>query len=497
MTIAPHDKLSDELFDVVANQLFELQSDPAYSKPEIEAWLVGAELPVLTNIDVSMSQLVKTHRITLKELEFEAFDNASQPFWLEILGKLKNVYFERCVFRCAKLPLGGTAVWFSDCRFENPWVVTMGKNPQPLLEIGDPVYNACEFAGVVSLSNDEVDEETLGQYGVVFQDCKMRSLYLSAINLRTRLYVALPEVPGVFSGDRYSTHKTLEDFIAIAAVFKKDFDLSYLHVGSANFERCTFEEGIKLSGFVCDSIGFNSCDVDGRFGFDHASAKNVRVTDCHFKRSVIFDFSLIDVLLFKTSSFEQILSLEHSEIADCIGIGSCSMGKPPNFLNCCLSDEVIRDADRETFRIIKNSFDAVGNNIEANRYFSYEMNAYLKELRRNPKMNRAERWLLELNRAISDHGQNYWKPLLLIAFLPVLYCLASTSYERQWLYGLDPRLDIVLSTLAQYANHYASSFGIAFSERAKGIELITLLLGLLLSTLIWHFLVAIRRHKRR
>jgi hypothetical protein len=115
--------------------------------------------------------------------------------------------------------------------------------------------------------------------------------------------------------------------------------------------------------------------MNSRVDIGHVHAKNVSVRDCHFKRSVIFDFSAMDVLLFNTSSFEQILSLEYSEIGDCIAISSCAMGKPPNFLNCRLADDAIQNADRETFRIIKNAFDGVGNNIEANRYFSYEMNA--------------------------------------------------------------------------------------------------------------------------
>jgi hypothetical protein len=248
---------------------------------------------------------------------------------------------------------------------------------------------------------------------------------------------------------------------------------------------------------VCDRLSFNSCNIDGRFALDHAYAKKDNVRDCHFKRSVILDPSVIDILLFNASSFEQILSLEYSEIGDCIAISSCAMGKPPNFLNCRLAEDAVRNADRETFRIIKNSFDAVGNNIEANRYFSYEMNAYLKELRQSSKGHRAERWLLELNRAISDHGQNYWKPLLFIFPIPILYWLASIGYEEQWLYGIDPKLDWALGNLAYSVNKYASNFGIAFPKRAEGIEFIVLLLGLLLSTLVWHFLVAVRRHKRR
>lgn len=497
MSMKIHDKLSEELIDLVAKQLYELQDSPVYSKPDVVTWLAGAVPPVFNNVEVAMERLVKAHRIRLKELTFNPLVDAHQPLWLDVLNKLKNIYFEQCDFSASELILKNAAIWYDECRFGKHWSVTMGKNPQALVDAGDPVYNACQFSGEVSIDGNETDEETLGLYGVVFQDCKMRSLFVGPMNLTTRLYVAPSEPIDVINKDRHNTHKTLQDLSAISTVFKKELDLNHLHVGEVGLTNCVFDDGINLSGFVCDRLSLNSCDVDGRFSLDGAHAKKVDFRDSHFKRSVIFDGGIYEVLLFSASSFEQILSLENSEVAEFIGLVSCSLGKQPNFLNCHLSQAVIDVADRETFRIVKNSFDAVGNNIEANRYFSYEMNAYLKELRQNAKGRVGERWLLELNHLISDHGQNYWKPLRLIFILPILYGLALVGYQEQWLYDIDPKLDLVLGNLSHCLNQYAVNFGIGFPKRAEGIEFIALLLGLVLSGLVWHFLVAIRRHKRR
>lgn len=49
------------------------------------------------------------------------------------------------------------------------------------------------------------------------------------------------------------------------------------------------------------------------------------------------------------------------------------------------SDLAAERTDRETFRIIKHSFDAVGNHIEANKYFAHEMQACRRELRKDAK----------------------------------------------------------------------------------------------------------------
>lgn len=254
-----HHKLSLHLIDLLAKELFELQgSKQLYGEEEILTWLVGAVSPVFNNIDVAMEQMVNSHRIYLKDLEFRAWDEADQPLWLDVLGKLKNIYFENCEFHCTKLALNHAATWYEGCKFSQPWFVTMGKNPEGLVERGDSLYNACEFSKGVSLYGDDVDEETLGLYGIVFQDCKMTSLYVNAMNLAARLYVAPVEPVHVFKPNRHGTPMTLENFQVFSTVFKKAFDLSRLHFGEIQFSGCTFEEGVDLSGLVCDRLGLDS-----------------------------------------------------------------------------------------------------------------------------------------------------------------------------------------------------------------------------------------------
>lgn len=107
------------------------------------------------------------------------------------------------------------------------------------------------------------------------------------------------------------------------------------------------------------------------------------------------------------------------------------------------------------------------------------------------------RWLIELNKWVSDHGQNYWKPLVLILILPIVYGVVLLGHQEQWLYGLNPMVDLVLGRLSHWANLYASYFGLGIAKPADGVAFISLLFGLVLSGLIWHFLVAVRRHRRR
>lgn len=493
----PTYEFAEALITDLAAQISSLEDDTSYSQPVIIKWLVEQNSSLINNF-AAIENLLNANRIKIDGFEFPSFDASNPPLWVEVLGKIPNLYFDHCTFECESIPFEKTAVWFDHCEFKTLWSVTLGKNLEALTEPGDALYSACKFLRPVTLAGRSIHEDTLGLYDIVFENCDIGILYIQQVSLNTRLYGAIANIPDDINADKFSLPKNLEALFIISATFKKPLELGHLHIGHLHLSRLTFEDSVDFNGLISNFVSFVSCNLNGSFSLSHAHAKQVSFSDCHFRRSAVFDFGAFEDLLFKTSSFEQILSLEYAQITDCIGLGSCSTSKPPNFLNCQLSHEVIRTADRETFRIIKNSFDAVGNNIEANRYFSYEMNAYLKELRHSSKGRRAERWLLELNGLISDHGQNYWRPLGFILILPFLYGLAVRGYEGQWLYGLDPRLDFVLGRLAQCANQYAMNFGFGFPKRTNdGIEFIALFLGVALSGLLWHFLVAVRRHKRR
>lgn len=490
-------EFSQSLAVHVAEHLFQLQSDHVYSSNEILYWLLDQHEPKFTNINAFADEIVSANKIKLSNFTFESFDERDPPLWIEVLAKIRNIHFESCIFECEKLTLKDTAFWFDRCQFGTRWFVSVGRNTSALTEPGDALFEECEFPGSVLIGGADIDEETLGRYELIFGDCNIKDLILDRVTVPKRLYSAIPSLPDFIASDRHGTKKGLESLMAFFVIFKKSLDLKHYHVGEVFFENATFREGGNLSGFTCESLLFSSCNIEGRFDFSRGEAKKVRFTDCHFERSAIFDGSKAEVFLFSASSFDHVLSMEEAEVSKCISLRSCPFGKPPNFLNCNLSDEVIRTADRETFRIIKNSFDSVGNNLEANRYYAFEMNAYLTELRDDSKGMFFERWLLELNGFLSEHGQNYWRPLAGILMLPVLYWLAGVSYREQWLYGLDTRLDYLLQNLAMILNGYARSVVWFLPDNAKGIEFIALLLGVLLSTLVWHFLVAVRRHKRR
>lgn len=69
---------------------------------------------------------------------------------------------------------------------------------------------------------------------------------------------------------------------------------------------------------------------------------------------------------FRNATFNSGLDLENANLKEM-----------PNFLNVKL---LSNNTNRETLRIIKHSFDKVGNHIEANKYFSLEMERHKNDM---------------------------------------------------------------------------------------------------------------------
>lgn len=74
--------------------------------------------------------------------------------------------------------------------------------------------------------------------------------------------------------------------------------------------------------------------------------------------------------------FEKVLDRSFATNKDDIALSSVRYTIPPDFLGLALAHGAKAGGDRETFHLIKHSFEAVANRVEANRFFGLEMEAY-------------------------------------------------------------------------------------------------------------------------
>ncbi len=166
----------------------------------------------------------------------------------------------------------------------------------------------------------------------------------------------------------------------------------------------------------------------------------------------------------------------------------------PNFLNVDVS---FKNTMRETFRIIKNSFDDAGNQIEANNFFIEEMKAYRKEL----KVNRGswfERFILFSNRWISNFGGSYIMPIGWLVASIILYTVII-HWHNSFFIRNEFFWHSSFNVLSIEANNLAKNF-LPFSRfliDKSGIEFISLFFYIWFAVLIWQIIVAVKRHTQR
>lgn len=412
-----------------------------------------------------------------------------------LLAVVRNIHFKACQFYTHSIAAhdGLGSFHFEDCTFHALW-------QQPLAETtptGPVLYKTCTFEQGVEVTGSGLD---VG-YQALFSNCNINQLTLKDLNLKDAKVFAntldgmatvrslrlqdchintkftLDNVAGIELVDLLSSEFS-EKFTMIACGVRQLKIVNTNFNGLADFYQTRFESFRIQKAIFRDFSGFEDCV----FGKDGTCGGKIEL------RYVTF-YSFIN---FRQACFNLPLDFRNTNRAD-----------QPNFLDSTFSDSARLGTDRETFRIIKQSFEAVGNRIEANVFFANEMDAYRRELRQRRRDNHehiphTEELLLLLNALISRHGQSYGWPLLWLLGTAGLFALQQANWPHRWV-AMPAGLAHWLGPIGELLNAWAK--GLVFFQplyaKFEGQEALILLVGVALSTFAWHFLVAVRRHNRR
>lgn len=403
------------------------------------------------------------------------------------LRKLKAMQFNFCQFNTNNLLLDNITCFFSDCIFINDW------SCPPCLKWGgqENIYQSCTFKGNVSNYSSEDRNEMFSTYSVPLFD------YFCTFKGNIEFENVKFKKPFFYS--------SVEQNIKKKKVIKKIY-----------FKDCIFEDIFKLNNFkICD---FSCKDTvftkKSKFEFKNNVVNDFEIKNSNFKvlvdcfetkfksfkieKSIFEKFTAFEncafgekgnadnIAIFKYATFLDFITFRESSFYNGLDFQKTNLKDYPNFLDIYVE---LKNTNRETFRIIKHSFDKVGNNIEANKFFAYEMN---KE-REDTKFKKSpSKWLaLQFNHFISDFGQSFLFPLGLIIYFLCLqflvFCLVDSykideGYLRDFWIGL---------------NHTIHNF-IPFKKfLVEGKEFISLMFLIIYSTLIYNFVVAVKRITKR
>lgn len=443
----------------------------------------------------ALEQRLSMQSLTISSMQFEACSGFHTTLAANFLSVIPNAYFHNCVFQTTSIGQFDRASRFNfeGCTFYAPWAQRLPDTPinAPLL------FSGCVFEeGIeVSLGGDEFG------CGALFGGCEIGQLTLRNLTLNhAKVFDSTADAPSKlrnlrldnceihakFSLDNVSGIDTVElsnsnfheKFSMVGCVVRKLQIVNTNFKKLADFYETSFEMfGIEKSIFK-DFAGFERCV----FGRSDAVGGKVEL------RYVTF-YSFIN---FRQVHFNLALDLRNTNLAE-----------PANFLDCSFSEFARNGTLRETFRIIKQSFESVGNRIEANSFFAHEMDAYRRELReaRRAKQQlipRTEELLLSLNAWFSCHGQSYGRPLVWLLGTAALFALQQANWPNRWV-SMPALLADWLVPVGHFLNAWAKGLVIFQPLYAKyeGQEALILLVAVALSTFTWHLLVAVRRHNRR
>ncbi len=259
-------------------------------------------------------------------------------------------------------------------------------------------------------------------------------------------------------------------------------------------------------------------------------------------KSIFNDFAGFENCIFGTSdnlieelaefeyvTFKDILTLRNTKFLSGLDIENINLQNDANFLKTKVE---LKNTPRETFRLIKHSFDKIGNILEANKFYSLEIQKKEKELKVNLPKGFFEWIVFKIHDISSKHSQDwllslYWITVitLLYSHLKVFSCQENIEYYVIPLilniiificillkYTISRNINITHKTLSVLIMYFIYSFISKdtfledFSNNINPFSIMTgdtiltfstLIYKAIIAYLIYQFIVSIRQGTRR
>ncbi|WP_165722099.1 MULTISPECIES: hypothetical protein [unclassified Pseudoalteromonas] len=464
------EKLSDfyeDLRRLILNEAFSESKVPAHERVEV------------------LKQMI----IHLKDIQFPDRDPRDAFDYFELFKMLKGLHFDNSTISFDSLNLPDIQLFFQDCIFKNTWYI------YPFSIIEDISYQTlfqnCTFQREVTSSLMEDSRSTLQLENHIFNDCifnkhlsLFRGTYKKNIFNNTDRYIQkIPELNLVnceFEGELSLNKSEVGTLKIYGIVFKgkvelKECVIKYTLISNVNFKSLFDAYKTKFNHFKMNQSIFD--DFSGFEKCEFGCIDNTCLEKIEFEYVTFLNFTN-----FRKAKFYNGLDFEHTNLKE-----------SPNFLNAEIN---YKNTNRETFRIIKHSFDKIGNQIEANKYFALEMKKYKEELKAKKGLS-AEKAVLWLNESISNFGSSIFTPLFLMVMTSVIYYFSILGYENNYLYKIYEPLNEYIICIANIGNTFAKGIPPYGRFLKEGMEFVTLIYHILFLTFTWHFLVAVKRCTKR
>lgn len=431
------------------------------------------------------NRVLKNINIVISDINLNADTDEELSIIKQVLNLFLGIRFINCTINVSNLTdTEDEAIQkfdFVNCSFEKEWFLN---NFMPIDNVHDDIiYNNCKFKKTVLFEKEDNKASEIN-YTQFNDSCKFEeSIVIDSVTFNKKLFTEYIEVKKleftecIFNDKFFLTSK--ENVIKNEMKKTCSKDHSFNKIEKLSFTNCEFNkkmvlEGIKVGEFNCYNTDFlnvvkiNCCNFDN-FKIERSIFKIITIfEDSYFKKLVNFDYV----------TFNKKLNLSNSEFEKGLNLTNTNLDDSVNFLNTKIND--VEETNRETFRIIKRSFDAIGNVIEANKYYAYEMQAYQRE-----KLNCIDYIVFRINKIVSNFGQNWMLALVwLLATLLIFFYLFTSFSNGCYEFSIINYIDFI---------------SLKYPDKETSTSAITIwyLNKVLTSFFLYHFIISTRRQTTR
>lgn len=387
---------------------------------------------------------------------------------------------------------------YTYCHFEKDIVV---ESSGEVKEIASNIFQECVFKGGVELKNLAFTETVFS-----FPDLESPYRDASAEYLlgydEERLYIKSLVIDSCIFSKDFKLNGFNKEYLDNIKKENLDYNPECLIINNLEVKNTKFKSKLEIKNRIIENINFNNSNVEKVF-----DAFGSRFYKSCFYKSIFEDFAGFEKVEFGLegqdveayqakfiyTTFMSFSNFRQTKFYSGLDFENSNLKEQPNFLKTEISS---KNTNRETFRIVKYSFDARGNTLEANRFFVQEMKAFKNELKEEGDF--WDKLVYNVNDLISEFGRNYiraitWLIISLISYTILLYL--HDWYFNNFDYFIWKKLEWIWIFLNDIAKNFLPFS--RFLGSKSGFEFISLFFYIWFGILIWQIVVSVKRHTQR
>lgn len=503
-----HKGVLSEFYDLlriyIAEFIRSIPSNPFLGAQDIlnspaKSFRLGSNLDIAEMIrsddlsDYEVKDLIRKYNkedeIVLSNINFPYRDNRDDYDYFKLLELFNGVHLLDCHLYLGDWRLEDVSFFFQGCKFYNWFDITPIRM---LSNDNNCLFSECEFKTKVRLSPTEL-YSIFEDY--LFSGCIFRDL----LRLEN---VTFEKEPFLDIDERELKLSTLEIYNCNfnGGLKLNNMRISYLWIESTNFLIGLWILKASISTFNCINVVMDGLFDASGSSFGRAKFNRTKFLDVADFEGVNFgkfngEYLESDghITIFKYVTFMTASNFKNTYFFYSLDFENVDLREQPNFLKSYVNSY---NTNRETFRIIKNSFDSRGNTLEANRFFVLEMKAFKQELKEEGSY--WDKIVYNMNDFLSEFGANYIRPIVILLVSIVLYTIID-YFHKDYFSSHDYFVSGSLEPFWEFLNDLAKNF-LPFSKflaKKDGLEFISLLFYIWFAVLIWQIIVSIKRHTQR